>query len=76
MLLVGGGEGMGPVEATVDSIARKCGPRLQLVVVCGRNERLIRRLSEKVHSSRWHIGRLQLCLNCYASYAASAGIAL
>ena len=48
VLLVGGGEGMGPVEKTVSSIARAVGPRVQLVVICGRNERLIRRLSEKV----------------------------
>lgn len=52
VLLVGGGEGMGPVEKTVTSIARAVGPRVQLVVICGRNERLIRRLSEKVQLDR------------------------
>ena len=52
VLLVGGGEGMGPVEKTVSSIARAVGPRVQLVVICGRNERLIRRLSEKVLPKR------------------------
>ena len=48
VLLVGGGEGMGPLEATITSIAAASGPRIQLVVICGRNERLIKRLSEKV----------------------------
>jgi hypothetical protein len=50
VFLVGGGEGMGPVERTVDSIAAGPGPRVQLVVVCGRNAKLVKRLSEKVRS--------------------------
>ena len=48
VLLVGGGEGMGPVERTVNAIAAGPGAKLQLVVVCGRNEKLVKRLSEKV----------------------------
>ncbi len=51
MLLVGGGEGMGPVERTVNAIAAGPGAKLQLVVVCGRNEKLVKRLSEKVSTS-------------------------
>ena len=50
VLLVGGGEGMGPVEKTVASIAAGPGARVQLVVVCGRNAKLVTRLSERVQS--------------------------
>lgn len=52
VLLVGGGEGMGPVEAT----ARELGQSLydantgkaigQMVVVCGRNKRLVKKLEQ------------------------------
>ena len=48
VLLVGGGEGMGPVERTVNAIAAGPGAKVQLVVVCGRNEKLVKRLSDKV----------------------------
>jgi len=57
VLLVGGGEGMGPVEAT----ARALGQSLydantgkvigQLVVVCGRNKRLVK----KLEAMNWNI---------------------
>lgn len=44
VLVVGGGEGMGPVEKQVRALAREVGPRGQVVVICGRNEALVRRL--------------------------------
>lgn len=49
VLLVGGGEGMGPVEATAKALAKSLGssreaPLGQLIVVCGRNKRLQNRL--------------------------------
>ena len=44
VLLVGGGEGMGPVYRISRSIALRQ-PRGQLVIVAGRNDRLRRRLS-------------------------------
>jgi 1,2-diacylglycerol 3-beta-galactosyltransferase len=47
VLLVGGGEGMGPVERTVDALASVVGADCQIVVVCGRNARLVQRLSSK-----------------------------
>lgn len=57
VLLVGGGEGMGPVEQT----ARALGQSLydantgkavgQLVVVCGRNKRLVK----KLEAMNWNI---------------------
>jgi 1,2-diacylglycerol 3-beta-galactosyltransferase len=47
VLLVGGGEGMGPVEKTVDALAANLGAECQLVVVCGRNERLVTKLQKK-----------------------------
>ena len=52
VLLVGGGEGMGPVERTVNAIAAGPGAKVQLVVVCGRNEKLVKRLTDKVN---WRI---------------------
>ncbi len=44
ILLVGGGEGMGPIEKTALAIAENC-PTVALVIVAGRNERLRSRLS-------------------------------
>lgn len=57
VLLMGGGEGMGPVEATAhalleslyDKESRK--PRGQLVVICGRNKKLV----DKLESFEWTI---------------------
>lgn len=43
VLLLGGGEGMGPVAATAHAVAQRLdatGQSCQLVVICGRNERL------------------------------------
>jgi 1,2-diacylglycerol 3-beta-galactosyltransferase len=42
-LIVAGGEGTGPVERLVSALARDL-PDLQLIVVCGRNERLKARI--------------------------------
>lgn len=47
VLLVGGGEGMGPVEATVDGVAAQMGADCQLVVICGRNAKLVDKLRSK-----------------------------
>lgn len=47
ILLVGGGEGMGPVEKTVDALADSLGAECQVVVVCGRNAKLVEKLSNK-----------------------------
>ena len=47
VLLVGGGEGMGPVEKTVDALAASLGAACQVVVVCGRNANLVNKLSSK-----------------------------
>jgi 1,2-diacylglycerol 3-beta-galactosyltransferase len=48
-LLMGGGEGMGPVAAIAQAVAHRLstpgGPCGQLVVICGRNQRLQRQLS-------------------------------
>jgi 1,2-diacylglycerol 3-beta-galactosyltransferase len=46
VLVVGGGEGMGPMAATARAIAQGGEGRLGLVVVCGRNQRLRRRLEQ------------------------------
>lgn len=43
VLLVGGGEGMGPLEQTAKAVAQGC-PNAALVVVSGRNEKLKARL--------------------------------
>ena len=48
-LLVGGGEGMGPVAAIAHAVARRLaatGTDAQLVVICGRNDRLRRSLQQ------------------------------
>jgi 1,2-diacylglycerol 3-beta-galactosyltransferase len=50
VLLVGGGEGMGPVEAVAHSIDR-AGLPMTLVVIAGRN----RKLKEKLEKSEWNI---------------------
>lgn len=52
VLLVGGGEGMGPVEQTVDAVASQIGTATQLVVVCGRNARLVQKLKQKYEHMR------------------------
>lgn len=46
ILLMSGGQGMGPVEEISTAIAQ-AGPDAQLAVVCGRNEKLKRRLEAK-----------------------------
>lgn len=43
----GGGEGMGAIEATVAAIKDRVGAGCQLVVVCGRNKKLMARLEAK-----------------------------
>lgn len=50
VLLVGGGEGMGPLERTALAIATSC-PTAALVVITGRNESL----RERLESYRWPI---------------------
>jgi 1,2-diacylglycerol 3-beta-galactosyltransferase len=54
-LLVGGGEGIGPVAAIAQATARRLAgggqPQGQLVVICGRN----RRLQEQLAGNRWPI---------------------
>ena len=50
ILLVGGGEGMGSIEATVDAIADDpppCTRHTQVVAICGRNAALAARLAAK-----------------------------
>eukprot|EP01024_Parvocaulis_polyphysoides_P047388 TRINITY_DN44928_c0_g1_i4.p2 TRINITY_DN44928_c0_g1~~TRINITY_DN44928_c0_g1_i4.p2 ORF type:complete len:389 (+),score=76.00 TRINITY_DN44928_c0_g1_i4:1-1167(+) len=47
VLLIGGGEGMGKIEATVDAIAAKVGASCQVVVICGRNKSLVQKLQSK-----------------------------
>ena len=58
-LLLGGGEGMGPVAATARAVARRLaatGTDAQLVVICGRNERL----RQALQRSDWPIP-VQVC---------------
>lgn len=47
VLLVGGGEGMGKLEQIVDAIATEVGSACQVVVICGRNKKLVKRLEER-----------------------------
>jgi 1,2-diacylglycerol 3-beta-galactosyltransferase len=46
VLVVGGGEGMGPLSETAQAIAHGGEGRLGVVVVCGRNERLRHKLEQ------------------------------
>lgn len=55
VLLVGGGEGMGPVENTVDALAADLGAECQVVVVCGRNARLVNKLRSKTYPPGMHV---------------------
>ncbi|MCY3898912.1 MAG: glycosyltransferase [Caldilineaceae bacterium] len=59
VLLLGGGEGMGPVAATAHAVAQRLAAMeadCQLVVICGRNERLRKALQR----SDWPIP-VQIC---------------
>jgi 1,2-diacylglycerol 3-beta-galactosyltransferase len=47
IILMAGGEGMGPLEKTVNAVSQQIGARAQLVVVCGRNAALVERLRAK-----------------------------
>lgn len=44
VLVVGGGEGMGPVEKQVKALARELGGGGQVAVICGRNQALVNKL--------------------------------
>ncbi|BDA40481.1 probable monogalactosyldiacylglycerol synthase, chloroplas [Coccomyxa sp. Obi] len=44
VLLVGGGEGMGAIEQTLDALDARLGGACQVVAICGRNKALIERL--------------------------------
>lgn len=55
VLVVAGGEGMGPVEKTCSAIARASGASVQLVVVTGRNARLAERLRLRQWPSGMHV---------------------
>lgn len=43
----GGGEGMGAIEKTVDAVVDKVGAACQLVVICGRNKKLVEKLQQR-----------------------------
>ena len=57
VLLMGGGEGMGPIEATARALADSLyddaedDPIGQLLIVCGRNKKLV----SKLESIEWKI---------------------
>mmetsp|Transcript_33368 Transcript_33368/g.99359 ORF Transcript_33368/g.99359 Transcript_33368/m.99359 type:complete len:576 (-) Transcript_33368:456-2183(-) len=55
VLLVGGGEGMGKLEDTVDEMAGTLGGKVQAVVICGRNKQLLQRLQSKRYESGMHV---------------------
>lgn len=53
VLLMGGGEGMGPIEATARALSdflydeNLGGPIGQILVICGRNKKLVNKLLSK-----------------------------
>ncbi|KAG1673872.1 hypothetical protein FOA52_012897 [Chlamydomonas sp. UWO 241] len=58
VLLVGGGEGMGKLEETVDEMAAQLGEGCQAVVICGRNKQLLERLRSKKYASGMQVHAL------------------
>lgn len=54
VVLVGGGDGMGPLGDTALKI-RELNPDCQLVVVCGKNEKLVPRLQAQIGDDITHI---------------------
>lgn len=54
VVMVGGGDGMGPIQATAIAI-REQNPDCQLVVVCGKNQKLADRLNEMIGDDKTHI---------------------
>jgi len=50
ILLMGGGEGMGLLEATCEALGKQLPAHAQVVVVCGRNKALAAKLSGRVSS--------------------------
>lgn len=55
VLVVAGGEGMGPVEKTCSAIAKASGVSVQLVVVTGRNAKLAERLKQRQWPPGMHV---------------------
>lgn len=55
VLLVGGGEGMGKLEETAAELGSQLPPEAQLIVVCGRNQRLRKSLSSRPWNCKAHI---------------------
>lgn len=57
VLLMGGGEGMGPIEATARALGEALHddvlgePRGQVLVICGRNKKL----ANKLRSRNWKV---------------------
>lgn len=47
VMIVGGGEGMGKLEATAEALAKTLSPSDQIVVICGRNEKLAQKLAAR-----------------------------
>lgn len=47
VLIVGGGEGMGLLEPTASALANTLGPDAQVVVICGRNLKLVQQLQAR-----------------------------
>lgn len=47
VMLIGGGEGMGKLETTADALAQTLTSSDQIVIICGRNEKLAQSLSSK-----------------------------
>jgi 1,2-diacylglycerol 3-beta-galactosyltransferase len=51
VLVVGGGDGMGPVEETCVALDKRFKGDGQIVVICGRNKKLVSKLNRKKYTS-------------------------
>jgi len=47
VMLIGGGEGMGKLEATAEALAKTLSSSHQLIIICGRNIKLAEKLSSR-----------------------------
>eukprot|EP00798_Chlamydomonas_sp_ICE-L_P010017 gene10017-7904_t len=74
VLLVGGGEGMGALEQTVDDLALTCRHGIQVVVICGRNQALLDTLSAKNYPSGMKVHARGFVDNIHEYMAASDAI--
>lgn len=74
MLLVGGGEGMGALEATVRELDAALQGSAQVAVICGRNRALLQRLRSAVWPGATHVAAVGFVDNVHEWMGAADAI--